>query len=289
MEIFELRYFLGVAKHENIHRASEQLHISPASLSKAIQRLEDELSVSLFTREGRNIKLTEHGRVFQNRAAEIVHLEESARLELAGHKGQIHIVFSGPEVLLSEYGTVLSTDLKKKFPLSSFEFYNLDDDAAIKSIERGESHLTLVTQDPPHQKEIKSKIIAEPQFKTVVGKNHPLYKYAKGKKIIPVDRVLEFPFASPNRAFLGQVHAKQSLDGWRDDKFPRRIEYLTSSLKLLEELAANGSALAYLPEYYVKKIDVEPLLISGCPYTCSQRVRLLCKNPKNTSWLNQWF
>ena len=102
MEIFELKYFLGVARDENIHRASEKLHVSPGSLSKAISRLENELSVTLFSREGRNIRLTDHGRLFQKRASEIVQLEEAARLELAGHEGAIQVVIAGPEILLTK-------------------------------------------------------------------------------------------------------------------------------------------------------------------------------------------
>ncbi len=58
MEIFELRYLLAVAQNENVHRTSEGLNVSPGSLNKAISHLEDELGVSLFYKQGRNIRLT---------------------------------------------------------------------------------------------------------------------------------------------------------------------------------------------------------------------------------------
>ena len=289
MEIFELRYFLGVAQYENIHRASEKLNVSPGSLSKAISRLESELQVSLFSREGRNIRLTDHGRLFQKRASEIVQLEEAARLELAGHEGRIQVVIAGAEILLSEMGMSISADLKKKYPKSSFEFHAVNDEDAIGQVSRGEAHLALVTQDISSHLGLTSKILSEPHFQTVVGKGHPLHAAARLKKIVPVAQVLEHSFVSPNHPLLGKVGLKQSLDGWRDDQFPRRVEFLTSSLKLLEEFVTQGRALAYLPDYYAKRLDVEVLKISGCPYTCSQKVRLVAKNPKDRSWLNQWF
>ena len=59
METFELHYFLSVARFENVHRAAEHAAVSPASLSKAISRLEEELGAKLFARQGRNIVLTE--------------------------------------------------------------------------------------------------------------------------------------------------------------------------------------------------------------------------------------
>ena len=121
MELYELKYFLGVARFENIHKASEKLNVSPASLSKAVARLEEELGISLFRRERRNIRLTDQGRLLQKRAAEMVLLEESLKHDIAGLPGTIQVVISGPEILLSKMGTALSVQIKKKFTAARFE------------------------------------------------------------------------------------------------------------------------------------------------------------------------
>jgi len=289
MEIFELRYFLGVAKSENIHRASEKLRVSPASLSKAISRLEGELSIKLFHREGRNIKLTDQGRLLQRRASDIVRLEEDARIEVGGHLGTIQIVITGPEILLSKMGVALSQTIKSKFPLASFEFHSSDDESAIEQVMRGEAHLALVTSDLPANSGLSSKILGEAKFQTFVGKNHPLYGLGKAKKSVSVEEVLKHPFVSPSNPLLGKVGIKQSLDGWRDDQFPRKVKYLTSSLKTLEEFVLSGNAIAYLPDYFCENLNLEVVKITGCPYSCSQKVRMVARNPKEVSWLNQIF
>lgn len=289
MEIFELKYFLGVARFENIHRASEKLNVSPASLSKAIGRLEDELSVGLFVREGRGIRLTDHGRLFQKRAAEIVQLEEAARLELAGHEGAIQVVIAGSEILLSEAGISISDELRRKFPKSSFEYRSVNDDEALLQLQRGEAHLAIVTADVPSHLGLETKAISEVRFQTVVGKGHPLYAAVRAKKAVAVEDLLTHAFVSPSHPLLGKVGLKQSADGWRDDQFPRRVGYLASSLKVLEELVVRGKALAYLPDYYAKKLDVEVVKVTGCPYSCVQKMKLVAKNPKERGWMNQWF
>jgi DNA-binding transcriptional LysR family regulator len=289
MEIFELKYFLAVAKSENIHRASEKLNVSPASLSKAISRLEDELSTKLFNREGRNIRLTDQGRLLQRKASEIVQLEEAARIQVSGHFVGLRVVVAGPEILLSRMGLSFSLTVKKKFPASQFEFHVCSDEEALELVSRGEAHVAFVTSDIGTKSELEFKIVEETKFQTCVGEGHPLFSAAKSKKIIPVEEILKHPFVSPSNPLLGKVGIKQSLDGWRDDQFPRKVEFLTSSLKILEEVVSSGKAIAYLPDYYCERLNVQVLKISGCPYSCVQKVKIVARNPKDIGWLNQIF
>ena len=51
MEIRTLRYFLAVAREENMTRASEMLHVTQPTLSKALKSLEDELGKKLLDRK----------------------------------------------------------------------------------------------------------------------------------------------------------------------------------------------------------------------------------------------
>ena len=289
MELYELRYFIGVARYENIHRASEKLNVSTASLSKAIGRLEEELGVNLFLRERRHIKLTDQGRMLQQKASEMIRLEESMRLEVSGHPGTINVTIAGPEILLSKMGTGFSEKIKAKYPTARFEFFATTEEDALEKVSRGEYHFALTTGNLGKYTDLSTKILSEAKFQTYVGQKHPLYSKAKLKKTVPVEEVLNYAFASPDNPLLGVVGARQSLDGWRDDQFPRKIGYLTSSLKILEELVVSGAAIAYLPSYFGHHLDAEMLKISGCPYTCNQTIKLVAKNPKDTGWILQVF
>ena len=66
MNLAQLSYFRHLSKIQHYTRASEELHISQSALSHSIASLEDELGCSLFRKEGRNVYLTDDGRVFQN-------------------------------------------------------------------------------------------------------------------------------------------------------------------------------------------------------------------------------
>ena len=78
-----------------------------------------------------------------------------------------------------------------------------------------------------------------------------------------------------------------SIDGWRDDKFPRNIKYKVCGLKLMENLIQDGVALGYLPDYFVESAGLIPLKITGCPYSCHQTVRVISKDPEALGWLNK--
>lgn len=285
MELFELRYFGAVARVENIHRASRDLHVSPPALSKAIARLEGELGVKLFERQGRAIRLTEQGRALQRRSAEILELAEQTRFEVAGRLDTLHVRIAGPEVLLAKMSEPLVADIKKRFPTATFDLIASSEADAARKLERDEAHLAILSEDVASQ--AVTKTLGEAHFRTYVGRTHPLARRAK--RAIPVTEVLEHAFVSPDRPILGKVGAKQSADGWRDDKFPRRIDYRTTSLKTLEELVLRGRAVAYLPDYFAENVDLVPLTISGCPYTCVQRIKLVARKPIVSGWLNQLF
>jgi len=61
MEMYQVRYFLSVARALNFTRAAEQCGVAQPSLSRAIKQLEGELGGELFRRERPQAILTELG------------------------------------------------------------------------------------------------------------------------------------------------------------------------------------------------------------------------------------
>lgn len=88
MNFKHLHYFWKVAKAGGIARASEQLHLTPQTISGQIGLLEDDLGTPLFAKRGRNLELTDAGRIALGYAQDIftlgAELEESLRNFPAG-------------------------------------------------------------------------------------------------------------------------------------------------------------------------------------------------------------
>lgn len=101
MELHQLRYFECVARHESISRASEELRITQPALSKSIAKLEGELGVKLFTREGKRLALNDQGVFFLHSVEKILRdLDDSAQSLVrltAGIEGNLRVGVFGPQ------------------------------------------------------------------------------------------------------------------------------------------------------------------------------------------------
>ena len=89
MEIRVLKYFLLVAREENITKAANLLHLTQPTLSRQLMQLEEELGVQLFRRSKHRIVLTEDGMLLRRRAEEIVALADKTKDDLQHREGQL--------------------------------------------------------------------------------------------------------------------------------------------------------------------------------------------------------
>ena len=79
MELRVLRYFLAIAREENMTKAASVLHLTQPTLSRQIHQLEQELGTTLFIRNGHHIFLTASGMRLKQRAQDLVWLTDRKR------------------------------------------------------------------------------------------------------------------------------------------------------------------------------------------------------------------
>ncbi len=79
MELHEIRYFLALSKTLNFTKAAEICNVSQPALTRAIQKMEDELGGLLFSRERNNTHLTELGRLLEPHLTEVLARTQAAK------------------------------------------------------------------------------------------------------------------------------------------------------------------------------------------------------------------
>src|SRR5947209_7290955 len=90
MTLRQLEVFLAVAREKSFSRAAKRIHSSQPTLSEHVGELERELGKKLFFRRGREVTVTEAGRVFEQYAAGAVSAVEGARQALGDLDGLAH-------------------------------------------------------------------------------------------------------------------------------------------------------------------------------------------------------
>ena len=78
MTITQLKYTLAVAEHGNFTTASEKCFVTQPTLSMQVQKLEEELGVTIFNRSTKPLQVTDVGEKVLFQARKIV--EESSRM-----------------------------------------------------------------------------------------------------------------------------------------------------------------------------------------------------------------
>ena len=135
MDIRVLRYFLTVAREENITRAAESLHITQPSLSKQLMELEEELGKQLLVRGKRKLTLTDDGVLLRKRAEEIVALMEKTEQELSADTalgGKVSVGgLPGKKVLHA------AAELRAEHPEVCFDFYSGDACEVVERLDHG--------------------------------------------------------------------------------------------------------------------------------------------------------
>ena len=139
MEIRVLRYFLMVAREENITRAADFLHITQPTLSRQLQDLESELGVTLFERGSHSIHLTQDGLLLKRSAQEIVDLEEKARAQFTPDSEGISGVISLGCGELASMDTLAQwmADFSGEAPGVRFDIFSGNADEIKDRVEKG--------------------------------------------------------------------------------------------------------------------------------------------------------
>lgn len=118
MDIQDMRIFARVAAVQNLSAVGTELGLTPGTISKRIQSLEDELSARLFDRTTRSIRITEEGAAFLGHVERILSEIEAARAsvddKVSKPKGRLKI--AAPAGLGRRYVAPALCEFVRAFP-----------------------------------------------------------------------------------------------------------------------------------------------------------------------------
>lgn len=188
MELRVLKYFLTIAREENITRAAAILHVSQPSLSRQIMQLEESLGVALFKRSNHRITLTDEGQLLFRRAQEIVALTDKTEKELMQNKDAIsgEIAIGCGETKNMAYLSQRMVSFREKYPEVTFQIYTAIADDVKEHIDNGVLDFGLMLEPVEISKYNFIRLPLKEKWCVLMKKNSPL---AKKERIEPADLV----------------------------------------------------------------------------------------------------
>ncbi|MBL9155469.1 MAG: LysR family transcriptional regulator [Verrucomicrobiales bacterium] len=240
VELTQLEHFVAVARARNITRASADLNLSQSSLSRSIQKLEEQVGQPLFERKPREVVLTDVGELLLERAKEILKRVEDtfSQVSEAGLSGRIRL---GAIPTIAPYFLPgLLRGFAESHPNITVSVQEDTTDILLKRCSHGEIDLAILAL-PVIAKYLEIEPLFDEELLLVTPPDHPL---AGNARITP-EAVEAFPFILLNEAHclsdnIATYCRQQSMQ-------PVTVERL-SQLATVQELVALGHGISIIPE-----------------------------------------
>ncbi len=150
MELRTIRYFLAVAREENMTRAAELLHVTQPTLSKQLKALEEELGKKLFTRHSFSIQLTEEGILLRKRAEDLIKMADRITTEFLTLDDVLggDVYFGLAESYQIRYLAAAIRKFREIYPNLRYHITSGDTEQVTEKLDKGIIDFAVLAQEP---------------------------------------------------------------------------------------------------------------------------------------------
>ena len=203
MEIRTLRYFLAVAREENMTRAAESLHVTQPTLSKALRSLEEELGKKLFTRHSFSIRLTEEGTLLRDRAEDLVSMADKIEKEFVSlddiQGGDLFLGLA--ESYQIRYLAREIYTLKQRYPALRYHITSGDSEQVLEKLDKGLLDFAVLAEVPDLQRMEAIPFPEEDVWGVVMKQEDPLAE----KKELSMKDLFGLPLFASEQSWYGEI------------------------------------------------------------------------------------
>jgi LysR family transcriptional regulator, regulator for metE and metH len=246
-----------VEQYGSLAAAAERMHLTPSALSHTVRKLEGQLGIAIWHREGRSLRLTQAGEYLLAVANRLVpqlnHAEERLRQFAQGERGALrigmecHPCYQWLLKLVAPYlaaWPAVDVDVRQKFQfggLGALFGYEID---------------MLVTPDPLYKPGLHFEPVFDYEQVLVVNAAHPLSGAAYVRPEQMADEVLiTYPVATDRLDIYTQFLTPAGIAP------KRHMPIETTDIML--QMVASGRGAAALPRWlvheYADKLDITPV------------------------------
>lgn len=242
MDWSSLSAFVAVADCGGFSAAAQRLHLTQPAVSKRIAQLEQALDARLFDRLGRQVLLTEAGRLLLPRARQMLAEADAARRALQDLGEDI----GGRLSLATSHHVGLHRlpPLLRRFaalhPRAALDIRFVDSERAYAQVLQGEAELAVTTLGPTDAP-LQARVVWPDPLRLVVAPDHPLARLAKATLADVAAHPAVLPDAGTfTHRIVAEAFARRGL--------PLQLRMTTNYLETIKMMVSVGLAWGALPE-----------------------------------------
>ncbi|HTN74638.1 MAG TPA: LysR family transcriptional regulator [Pirellulaceae bacterium] len=249
MELQQLRYFAKAAELGNFTRAAEACLVSQPSLSQQIIKLEQELGQPLFERLGRQVRLTEAGKLLKERVDQVLTLLDDAQARISDHPDEGRLVIAAIPSIAPYYLPGVLEGFRRTCPGAQLEVVEDVTQNSLRKLAEGEIDLAILAL-PVHGTHLHAESLFTEELLVVLPTGHPLAE----KPRLALKDLSEEPFV-----LLNDSHCltQSTLSFCQQKKFQPIVTSRISQLATLQELVTLGQGISLIPEM-ARRLDTSP-------------------------------
>lgn len=214
MELRVLKYFLAVAREENITKAAALLHLTQPTLSRQLMQLEEELGVQLFRRSRYHIELTEDGMLLRRRAQELVDLAEKTTREFTMRETELmgEIAIGAGETRSMSFLSRAMVSFRERYPKVTFRIFSANADDVKERLDTGLLDMGLLTEPVDVGRYAFCRMKERDRWGVLVRLDSPL----AGLDSVTPDDLEQVPLI-----ISGRERVQRELANWFGDRWER--------------------------------------------------------------------
>jgi len=259
MELYQLGYFIEIARHRHFTRAAEHLRMAQPALSQQMKNLEAELGTPLFIRGKKETQLTAAGKALLPRAEALLAQADAARTavsDVAQLRGGKLIVAAIPSVCACLLPELLHA-FGRKHPGVKIQLIEDSSERVAASVESGHADLGFL-QLPASKAAFECRELISEPFVALVAASHAL----ADEKEITLKQLTGASFIF----YKGRAR-DSALEACRKAGFEPHIACESGELETIRALVAARVGVAIVPElaasHLPKQVKAVPLKQPG--------------------------
>jgi DNA-binding transcriptional LysR family regulator len=248
VELRALRYFVEVVRQQSFTVAAERMFVTQPTISKMVKALEDEIGSPLLLRDGRQMVLTDAGRIVYQRGQDVLAAQAQLQAELddLGTLGHGELTIGIPPMGGSLFTPAIAT-FRQRYPKIELKLFEQGSRAIEAALISGELELGGVLQ--PVDPALIDTLPISREVLWLVARNGSRWD---GLAEVPLADLAAEPFV-----FYGESLALNDvvINACRDAGFAPTIVGRSGHWDFMAALVLAGVGIALLPAPYCRRLD----------------------------------